>query len=157
MDVLREHVPDVELSSDWIVGFPGETDEDHLASEAVLEEQRFVVNYIFKYDPRPTTHAADELADDVPEAVKKERNQRLLQLSERVALRRLQEHVGHTRRVFVEDVAGRRGRLAHRPQHARACRSRCRATPTSSAARSRVAIENATAFGLSGRLAGPSE
>ena len=77
-DLLREVVPDIELGSDWIVGFSGETDEDFAGSERFLEEQGFLVNYVFKYDPRPSTKADERLEDDVPEAVKKERNQRLL-------------------------------------------------------------------------------
>lgn len=106
-DLLRSFVPDIELATDWIVGFPGETEEDYRASEAFLAEQRFVVNYIFKYDPRPTTAAAETLVDDVPEDVKKDRNQRLLAKAEEVALLRMSAHVGATRTVFVEALSER--------------------------------------------------
>jgi tRNA-2-methylthio-N6-dimethylallyladenosine synthase len=107
IDVLREEVADVEVGSDWIVGFPGETDADYAASETFLVEQEFAVNYVFKYDPRPGTNAAETLGDDVDEEVKKERNRRFLRASERVALARLSRHVGSVRRVFVE-AAGER-------------------------------------------------
>ena len=83
-DLLREVVSDIELGSDWIVGFCGETEADFAGSEALLEELGFAVNYIFKYDPRPTTHAAERLVDDLAESVKKDRNRRLLALAERV-------------------------------------------------------------------------
>ena len=78
-EMLRSEVPDIELGSDWIVGFCGETDADFEGSVRFLEEQEFLVNYIFKYDPRPGTSADDRLADDVAEEVKKERNRALLE------------------------------------------------------------------------------
>jgi len=105
--MLREVVPDVELGSDWIVGFPGESDTDFVGSEAFLEEVGFVVNYVFKYDPRPTTRAAERMPDDVSTEVKKERNRRLLDLSARVALRRTSAYVGRRVRVFLEEVSDR--------------------------------------------------
>jgi tRNA-2-methylthio-N6-dimethylallyladenosine synthase len=152
MDALRERVPDVELSSDWIVGFPGESDADFALSEALLAEQGFVVNYVFKYDPRPTTHAAEELADDVPDEVKKARNQRLLALSERVALARLQRHVGTTAHVYVEDSAPRRaGRVVGRSTHGLPVT--LDGGPELVGRTVAVAVEDATAFGLYGRLA----
>jgi tRNA-2-methylthio-N6-dimethylallyladenosine synthase len=118
VDMLRDTVPDVELGSDWIVGFPGETEEDYAASEAFLAEQRFAVNYVFKYDPRPGTSAAERLGDDVDEAVKKERNRRFLAASERVAFARFSRHVDGVRRVFVESVGEREpGTLLGRTIH----------------------------------------
>ena len=107
VDLLREIVPDVELGSDWIVGFCGETEEEFQGSLDFLEEQEFLVNYIFKYDPRPGTRAEGEREDDVPEAVKKERNQRLLQASERTQRRRLARYLEKTVQVMVESVSNR--------------------------------------------------
>jgi tRNA-2-methylthio-N6-dimethylallyladenosine synthase len=111
--MLREIVPDVELGSDWIVGFPGETDEDFEATLAFAEEVGFFVNYVFKYDPRPTTHAAEELPDAIPTAVKKERNQRLLKKAEEIATLRLGRYVGQTVTVFVEDVSDKNADILH--------------------------------------------
>lgn len=105
--VLRERVPDLEIGSDWIVGFPGETEEDHAASERFLEEQAFSASYVFKYDPRPGTKSGEGLEDDVPDDVKKDRNRRFLEASDRVALGRLSKHVGSIRRTFVEGVRER--------------------------------------------------
>jgi tRNA-2-methylthio-N6-dimethylallyladenosine synthase len=101
--LLREEVPDVELGSDWIVGFPGEGEADFEATLAFLEEVGTVQNYVFQYSPRPDTRAFD-LADDVPLAVKKDRNQRLLRTAERVSLTRHQGLIGQEREVFVEQA-----------------------------------------------------
>jgi tRNA-2-methylthio-N6-dimethylallyladenosine synthase len=95
-------VPDIELGSDWIVGFPGESDADFRASVDFLEEIGTVQNFVFQYSPRPGTRAA-ELEDDVPLEVKKTRNQELLQVAERVAVRRHREHIGRELEVFVEE------------------------------------------------------
>lgn len=113
LTMLREIVPDVELGTDWIVGFPDETDEDFEATLAFAEEVGFVVNYVFKYDPRPTTHAAEELIDSIPTAVKKERNQRLLKKAEEIATLRLGRYVGQTVHVFVEDVSDKNPDILH--------------------------------------------
>jgi tRNA-2-methylthio-N6-dimethylallyladenosine synthase len=109
VDRLRAEVPDVELGSDWIVGFPGETEEDYAASESFLAEQGFAVNYVFKYDARPGTSAAERTGEEVDEEVKKDRNRRLLQASEAAAFSRLSRRVGTVQRVFVE-TAGERER-----------------------------------------------
>jgi len=115
---LREEVPDVEIGSDWIVGFPGETEADYRASEALLGDIGFAVNYVFKYDPRPGTDAAGQRADDVEPEIKKDRNARFLLASERVALGRLSSHVGTVRRVFVERRSEREaGVLLGRTSH----------------------------------------
>jgi tRNA-2-methylthio-N6-dimethylallyladenosine synthase len=100
-------VPDIELGSDWIVGFPGESESDYRASEELLADQGFATNYVFKYDPRPGTSAHSGLADDVIEDEKRERNQRLLAKSEETALKALSKHVGTVRRAFVESISDR--------------------------------------------------
>jgi len=154
MEMLRARVPDVELGSDWIVGFPGETDADFHASEAFLSEQGFAVNYVFKYSPRPGTGAAERLADDVPEDVKKERNQRMLRRSEESALKRHSAHVGSVRRAFVESTSDRGpGVVLGRTQHGLAVSF---AGGDDLLGRTvDVRIESATAFGLSGSRATP--
>lgn len=152
LDILRGAVPDIELGSDWIVGFPGETDADHDASERFLEEAGFVVNYIFKYDPRPTTHAAEKLVDDVPDDVKKARNQRMLALGEKLGLKRHGAHVGSVRRAFVESVSDRtEGLLVARTIH-----NLMLTFPGDAALVGKsvdVRIESASAFALAGTLA----
>lgn len=101
--MLREIVPDLELASDWIVGFPGEGEEDHVASERFLEEMGFVTSYVFQYDPRPGTSSDERLRDDVPRETKRERNHRLLAVAERVALGRMSAQVGRTLLAFAEE------------------------------------------------------
>ncbi|MEM7406588.1 MAG: tRNA (N6-isopentenyl adenosine(37)-C2)-methylthiotransferase MiaB [Pseudomonadota bacterium] len=76
VDRLREARPDLSLSSDFIVGFPGETDADFEDTMALIEEVRFDQSFSFIYSPRPGTPASD-LVDEVPAQVKKERLARL--------------------------------------------------------------------------------
>jgi len=104
VDLLRDAVEDIELGSDWIVGFPGETDADFALSESFLGEIGFVQNYVFKYDPRPDT-AAHERIDDIAAAVKKERNQALLRASERASLAVMERRIGSLESVFVSAVS----------------------------------------------------
>lgn len=152
-DLLREVVPDIELGSDWIVGFCGETEEDFAGSEAFLEEQGFLVNYIFKYDPRPGTRA-DDAPDDIADSVKKERNQRLLALSERVQRGRFEAQIGRTLPVFVESVSERDPRvLLGRSTTGMAVSLQGEASLVGSL--HPVIIDEATAFGMAGRIAAP--
>ncbi|MFT5478519.1 MAG: tRNA-2-methylthio-N6-dimethylallyladenosine synthase [Planctomycetota bacterium] len=111
VEILRETVPGIELGTDWIVGFCGETDADFDASMSLLEEMEFAVNYIFKYDPRPGTSAQDRLTDDVRAEVKKERNQRLLECAERVQRRRFESYRGQAVRAMIESVSERDTRM----------------------------------------------
>src|SRR5215468_11596563 len=92
---------DMTMSSDFIVGFPGETDADFEATLDLVREVGFVSGYAFKFSPRPHTPAL-KLADDVPEEAKSERLARLLELlgeQQRAHLGRL---VGTTQKVLVE-------------------------------------------------------
>lgn len=114
--LLRDAVPDIELGTDWIVGFPGETDEDFDASERFLEAQGYVQNYVFKYSPRPDTQAGENLVDDVSEDVKSARNQRLLRAAERTQLLKLQGWIGKRVQAFVEEK-NERGLLVARSFH----------------------------------------
>lgn len=106
-DILREIVPDIELGSDWIVGFPGEEEVDFQGTLDFLEEQQFLVNYVFKYDPRPGTHADERLANSVSDAIKKERNQRLLAAAEIVQRGRCERVVGQEIPVWLERASER--------------------------------------------------
>lgn len=150
-DILREVVPDIELGSDWIVGFCGETEADQQGSEAFLEEQGFLVNYIFKYDPRPGTKA-DDRPDDVPTQLKKERHRRLMDVAERVQRARYESWIGRDTRVFVESVSERDERvLLGRSIHGMAVSLRGPESLVGTMAD--VTVEEATAYGMGGRLA----
>jgi tRNA-2-methylthio-N6-dimethylallyladenosine synthase len=150
VEVLREAVPDVELASDWIVGYPGESEEDFARSEAFLDEQGFAVNYVFKYDPRPGTSSAERTLDDVPEASKRERNRRLLAKAEEVGLRLHAAFLGRTVEVFVEERCEEEpGALRGRSLHGLAVR--LAGGDELLGRKLEVEIERATAWGLGGR------
>jgi tRNA-2-methylthio-N6-dimethylallyladenosine synthase len=150
--MLREIVPDVELGSDWIVGFPGETDADFEQTLQFAEEVGFVVNYVFKYDPRPTTHAAEELPDEIPTAVKKERNQRLLKKAEEIATLRLGRYVGQTVKVFVEDRSERDAGILH-SRSVHGIPVSFAGSPDLIGTTVSVAIQQASAYGMHGVVA----
>jgi tRNA-2-methylthio-N6-dimethylallyladenosine synthase len=78
MDRIRKIVPDAAVTSDFIVGFCGETEEDFQLTCKLVHEQRFKNSFIFKYSERPGTKGAELFPDDVPEDVKKRRNNELL-------------------------------------------------------------------------------
>ncbi len=98
---LQEARPDLTLSTDVIVGFPGETDADFEGTLALVREVGFVSLFGFKYSERPGTPAS-RLADDVPEDVKADRLRRLFELSESQGKAHLERLVGGTERVLVE-------------------------------------------------------
>jgi tRNA-2-methylthio-N6-dimethylallyladenosine synthase len=110
VDVARTLVPDIELASDFIVGFPGETDADFAETVELMERVRFQNSYVFKYSPRPGTKAAG-WEDDVPEDVKRERNQRLLKVQERHSLAINQVRLGRRYEVLVEGISKRNARM----------------------------------------------
>jgi tRNA-2-methylthio-N6-dimethylallyladenosine synthase len=110
------HQPDIGrplmISGDIIVGFPGETDEDFAATVSLLEKARYKNCFIFKYSPRPGTIAHDKLPDDVPDEVKRRRNNQLLALQGRISDQISQEQVGQTVDVFVEGLSRKQEKKA---------------------------------------------
>ncbi|MBM3976972.1 MAG: tRNA (N6-isopentenyl adenosine(37)-C2)-methylthiotransferase MiaB [Planctomycetes bacterium] len=148
--ILREEVPDIELSSDWIVGFPGETDADFEQSERALAEFGFAQSFVFRYSPRPGTAAAD-LSDDVPEAIKAERNTRLLAAAEQAGRRRMERQIGSTKDVLAEEPSERRaGSLRGRTREGLAIGFPGPAEQVGSWFR--VRVEHASPYALSGTL-----
>jgi tRNA-2-methylthio-N6-dimethylallyladenosine synthase len=107
---LRELVSDIVLSTDIIVGFPGETDDDFEATRTLMAEIRYDSAFIFKYSPRPGTEAA-RWADDVPRPVKEARHQELLALQQKISREKLERWIGREVRVLIEE-RNRRGQLA---------------------------------------------
>ena len=101
MDQLREISPDVGLSTDLIVGFPTETEEDFQQTLALLDRVQYDNIYAFAYSPRPGTRAA-KLQDDVPNEVKNERLNRLLKHQMKIAERRYASRIGKTMEILVE-------------------------------------------------------
>jgi tRNA-2-methylthio-N6-dimethylallyladenosine synthase len=105
IDRARHILPDVCIAGDFIVGFPGEREEDFEATCRLLERVRYKNSFIFKYSPRPGTAAHARLRDDVPEPVKRRRNNELLALQSAVSAAVHAERVGRTEPVFVERCA----------------------------------------------------
>jgi tRNA-2-methylthio-N6-dimethylallyladenosine synthase len=103
---LRRSVPGINLSTDVIVGFPGEEEVDFEQSLALLEEVRFGQVFAFAFSPRPRTPAARYRAQ-VPEAIKKERLHRLFELSDRISLELNRELVGSTVAVLIDGESRR--------------------------------------------------
>jgi tRNA-2-methylthio-N6-dimethylallyladenosine synthase len=115
--MIREHVPDVALTTDVIVGFPGETEADFAETLEVVDEVGYDSAFTFVYSPRRGTSAAD-LPDQVPHEVKVERMERLVELVQARARQRAQRFVGRTMEVLVEgpsrtDPTRLRGRTRH--------------------------------------------
>ncbi len=102
MDRIRERLPDAAVSSDFIVGFCGETDADFQATVDAVNEYRFKNSFIFKYSERPGTKAMDRLVDDVPYEVKQRRNNELLHLQNRISEEDNQQFLGRRLEVLVE-------------------------------------------------------
>lgn len=102
MGRLRETIPATAVSSDFIVGFCGETDDDFQETIQLVQECRFKNSFIFKYSERPGTKGAEHLPDDVPLAVKKQRNNDLLQIQNSISEEDNREFVGRDVDVLVE-------------------------------------------------------
>jgi tRNA-2-methylthio-N6-dimethylallyladenosine synthase len=115
--LLREHVPDCAITTDIIVGFPGETEEDFAQTLSLCEEVAYDGAFTFVFSPRRGTEAAT-LPDQVSHAVKVERMERLVEVVQRRARERAQRFVGRTLDVLVEgpsrtDPTRLRGRSRH--------------------------------------------
>ncbi len=107
VDRVRKFLPDAELATDIICGFPGETEDDHRATAELLRRGLFKNAFIFKYSPRPGTTAIDRFEDDIPDAVKKRRNNELLEVQSEVSAQVHRYYVDKTVRVFVESISAR--------------------------------------------------
>jgi tRNA-2-methylthio-N6-dimethylallyladenosine synthase len=114
---IREHVPDCALTTDIIVGFPGETEEDFEETLSVVEQVGYDGAFTFVFSPRRGTDAAG-MPDQVPHPVKRERMERLVPLVQEGARERAKRFVGRTMEVLVEgpsrtDPTRLRGRISH--------------------------------------------
>ena len=105
---LREVVPGIALSTDMIVGFPGETTEDFDLTMDLVERARYLSMFSFKYSPRPNTLAIKRLPDDIPEAVKTSRILALQGAQRRIQMGQFAGLVGRTFDVLVDGISRRR-------------------------------------------------
>jgi tRNA-2-methylthio-N6-dimethylallyladenosine synthase len=107
VDEIRAAVPEIALSTDMIVGFPGETERDFEETLSLVERVRFHSMFSFKYSQRPNTLASKRMPDDVPEAEKTRRIVALQDLQRRIQLELHQQAVGRTVEVLVDSVSRR--------------------------------------------------
>ena len=105
--MVRAMRPGLAAASDFIVGFPGESEADFEATCDLVRRARFSGAFVFKYSPRLGTAAAKRLTDDVPDAEKRRRNSALLSLVEEITGEENRKFVGRTVRVFVEKLSPR--------------------------------------------------
>jgi tRNA-2-methylthio-N6-dimethylallyladenosine synthase len=101
VEKLRRVQPRMGITTDIIVGFPGETEEDFQGTLSLVREVEFDNAYIFKYSPRRDTPAAT-MPGQVPQEVKEERNARLLKLINEISARKYQRHIGERVQILVE-------------------------------------------------------
>jgi tRNA-2-methylthio-N6-dimethylallyladenosine synthase len=107
LERIRDAIPGIAVSTDVIVGFPGETEDDFLATLATVERARFASAFLFQYSPRPGTRAAS-MPEQVPKEVVQERFDRLVVLQEAITFEANRAQVGCIEEVLVEG-SGRKG------------------------------------------------
>ncbi|WP_123817262.1 tRNA (N6-isopentenyl adenosine(37)-C2)-methylthiotransferase MiaB [Kitasatospora cineracea] len=107
IEKVRAAMPDAAISTDIIVGFPGETDEDFEQTLHVVREARFANAFTFQYSKRPGTPAA-EMADQVPKAVVQERYDRLIALQEEISWEENKKQVGRKLEILVAEGEGKK-------------------------------------------------
>ncbi|MFB0835119.1 tRNA (N6-isopentenyl adenosine(37)-C2)-methylthiotransferase MiaB [Arthrobacter halodurans] len=113
LDGVRDRIPHAAITTDIIVGFPGETEEDFQATLDVVERARFSSAFTFQYSRRPGTPAAD-LPGQLPKAVVQERYERLTALQDRICAEENALQVGRVVEVMVTAQAGRKSGETHR-------------------------------------------
>lgn len=111
---IRELVPHCAVSSDFIVGFCGESEDSFQKSMQLIRDCRFKNSFIFKYSPRTGTKADELFPDDVPEDVKRRRNQEMLELQNRISEEDNAEFIGQTVSILVEGPSKSAARRAAR-------------------------------------------
>jgi tRNA-2-methylthio-N6-dimethylallyladenosine synthase len=149
--LARELVPDIAIASDFIVGFPGETEAEFDETAALVRDLRFQNSFVFKYSTRPGTAAA-KLADDVPWEEKRRRNMALLEIQSAINLEENRKFIGQEVEVLVEGPSHRdASRLTGRLRTNRIVVFEGAATLTGELVR--VRVESATALTLAGTRA----
>ncbi|KAB1504525.1 tRNA (N6-isopentenyl adenosine(37)-C2)-methylthiotransferase MiaB [Corynebacterium sp. 320] len=113
LERVRERIPHAAITTDIIVGFPGETEEDFQETLRVVEESRFTSAYTFQYSPRPGTPAAD-YEGQVPKAVVQDRYERLVAVQERICKEENAKLIGTRQELLVQATGGRKNDQTHR-------------------------------------------
>lgn len=102
VDRARGYMPDISIASDFIIGFPTETEEEFEQTVDLVRRCRFKNSFIFKYSPRPGTVAIERFSDDVPEETKRRRNNALLAIQQQMTTQLNREMIGKTVEVMIE-------------------------------------------------------
>ena len=102
IEMLRRRLPEAEVTTDIIVGFPGETEEEYLDTERLVKEVDFASAFTFVYSPRQGTKAA-EMENRIPEEVQKDRIMRLVELVNSLTRKKSEKYVGKTVEILCED------------------------------------------------------
>ncbi len=116
--MLKEYFPEAEVTTDIIVGFPGETEEDYLATEALVKEVDFASAFTFVYSPRSGTKAA-EMENQIPEETQKDRIMRLVELVNSLTRKKSERYVGKTIEILCEDYDEKKGLYLGRDEFGR--------------------------------------
>ena len=118
IEMLRSRLPEAEVTSDIIVGFPGETEEDYLQTEALVREVDFASAFTFVYSPRQGTRAAT-MENQIPEAVQKDRIMRLVELVNSLTRKKSEKYLGKTVEILCEDYDEKKGLYLGRDEFGR--------------------------------------
>jgi tRNA-2-methylthio-N6-dimethylallyladenosine synthase len=102
VDNILKIVPEMSLSQDMIIGFCGETEEDHQDTLSLMEYVKYDYGYMFAYSERPGTLAAKKMEDNVPFDIKKRRLAEVIQLQREHSLYRTEQHLGKTEEFLIE-------------------------------------------------------
>jgi tRNA-2-methylthio-N6-dimethylallyladenosine synthase len=105
VDNIFKIIPEMSLSQDMIVGFCGETEQDHKDTLELMEYVKYDFGFMFAYSERPGTLAGKKMDDDVPAEIKKRRLTEVINLQQKHALHRTQEHLGKTEEVLIEGTS----------------------------------------------------
>ena len=116
--MLKAAMPEAEVTTDIIVGFPGETEEDYLLTEKLVKEVDFASAFTFVYSPRTGTKAAT-MPNQIPEETQKDRIMRLVELVNSLTRKKSEGYVGKTVQILCEDYDAKKGLYLGRDEFGR--------------------------------------
>ena len=105
VDTIKRIIPECAISTDVIIGFCTETEEEHLETLSMMDYVQYDFAYMYTYSERPGTLAAKRFEDDIPEAVKKRRFNEVMAKQQECSFKRLQHHIGKTHRVLIDGLS----------------------------------------------------
>jgi tRNA-2-methylthio-N6-dimethylallyladenosine synthase len=105
IDAIRRIIPECGISTDMIIGFCSETEEDHQESLSMMDYVQYDFAYMFTYSERPGTLAAKRYKDDIPDDVKKRRFNEILAKQQECSANRLGQRIGKTYKVLIEQLS----------------------------------------------------